>query len=118
MKTFIGKRVQVVVSRFSQWTVLVPVRPYKVGEIPVRAKAISGSLWARADGKVTVSERGEPHHRHTSVQVDLTSRAYLVRDLAVDPLGANLVVITLTGDVTGPVEPALGLDAVSVSPAG
>ena len=64
-----GKRIQVFVRQSSSKTILVPVRPYKLGNIPIRAQGISGDRRTSVENSVTVTDRGEPHRRHTSVQV-------------------------------------------------
>ena len=64
---------------------------------------------------LTVTEWGVEHTLHTSVQLELTSRAFSLEFLAVEPVGDNTVELTVTADVTGPMDIVEYQSAVSLT---
>ena len=97
-----GKTVKVVVESNSWRTVLVPVRPYKLGAVCVRVTASSGIFLTQSSHTITVRDTGFTQSHHTSTQLDLTHNSYSLQYFSVDPLGDNSVTFSITGDITGP----------------
>ena len=97
-----GKTVKVVVESDSWRTVLVPVRPYKLGTVCVRVTASSGIFLTQSSHTMRVRDTGFTQSHHTSTQLDLTHNSYSLQYFSVDPLADNSLSFSLTGDMTGP----------------
>ena len=97
-----GKTVQVVVESDSWRTVLVPIRPYKLGTVCVRVTASSGVFLSQSSHTMRVRDTGFTQSHHTSTQLDLTHNSYSLQYFSVDPLADNSISFSMTGDMTGP----------------
>ncbi|XP_053614245.1 CD109 antigen [Plodia interpunctella] len=110
-------------------TVHVPVVSTRLGDIRVRLHAATLQGKHRAIKKITVEADGLPQHRHQSVLLDLSSRAYVFQYMHVNVtetplipyevdryyvLGSNRARVSVVGDVVGPLFPTMPVNASSL----
>ncbi|XP_073953212.1 macroglobulin complement-related isoform X2 [Choristoneura fumiferana] len=110
-------------------TVYVPVVPTRLGDIHVRLHASTLQGQHRYTKKITVEADGLPQHRHQSVLLDLSNRAYVfqymhvnVTETPVIPyevdryyvFGSNRARVSVVGDVVGPLFPTMPVNATSL----
>ncbi|XP_012283890.1 CD109 antigen [Orussus abietinus] len=109
--------------------VYLPVVPVRLGdvEVTVYARTLVGS--DRVTRVLRVEPDGLPQYRHQSVLLDLSNRAFVFQYMHVNvtetPLipydeeryyvfGSNRAVVTVVGDVVGPVFPTMPVNATSM----
>jgi hypothetical protein len=98
-----GKHLQILIASSNWRTVLVPVRPYKLGLVDVRVTGSSaGASPVHSFHGMAVRDTGFTQSHHTSTQVDLSHNSYSLQYLTVDPLGDNSCIFSITGDTLGP----------------
>ena len=116
-----GKMVTVSVERESWRTILVPVRPYRLGRVEVRVSAAAGSLLTQSSHTIIVRDTGFTQSHHTSTQLDLSHNSYSLQYFTVDPLGDNSITFSVTGDMAGPfipeeLQPGVGVTVAASVP--
>ena len=100
-----GKHLQILIESSNWRTVLVPVRPYKLGLVDVRVTVSSAGVsqsHVHSFHGMAVIDTGFTQSHHTSTQVDLSHNSYSLQYLTVDPLGDNSCTFSITGDTLGP----------------
>ncbi|XP_038211501.1 CD109 antigen [Zerene cesonia] len=110
-------------------TVHIPVVPAALGELRVRVRAATLHGEHRAAKTIRVEADGLPQHRHQSVLLDLSNRAYVFQYMHVNvtetPIipyevdryyvfGSNKATISIVGDVVGPLFPTMPVNATSL----
>ncbi|XP_063386234.1 CD109 antigen-like [Cydia fagiglandana] len=110
-------------------TVHVPVVPTRLGDVHVHLHASTLQGQHKYTKKITVEADGLPQHRHQSVLLDLSNRAYVFQYMHVNvtetPIipyevdryyvfGSNRARVSVVGDVVGPLFPTMPINATSL----
>lgn len=109
--------------------VYVPIVPIRLGDIPVTIVASSLIGKDSVTRNLHVLADGLPQHRHQSILLDLSNRAYFFQYMHVNitetPIipydedryyvfGSNKAFISVVGDVVGPIFPTMPVNATSL----
>ncbi|XP_066601822.1 CD109 antigen [Prorops nasuta] len=109
--------------------VYLPIVPVRLGEIKVKIYAATLIGKDSVTKTLIVEADGLPQHRHQSILLDLSSRAYVFQYMHVNitetPIitydqnryyvfGSNKAVISVVGDVVGPIFPTMPVNATSL----
>ncbi|XP_049816717.1 CD109 antigen isoform X1 [Schistocerca nitens] len=109
--------------------VYVPIVPTRLGDIDVTIQASALIGKDSVTRKLHVEADGLPQHKHTSVLLDLSNRAYVLQYLHVNvtetPIipyeesryyvfGSNKAFVSVVGDVVGPIFPTMPVNATSL----
>ncbi|XP_026320677.1 uncharacterized protein LOC113230803 [Hyposmocoma kahamanoa] len=110
-------------------TVYIPVVPTRLGDIHVHVHASTLQGQHHYTKKISVEADGLPQHRHQSVLLDLSNRAYVFQYMHVNitetPIisykgdryyvyGSNKARVSIVGDVVGPLFPTMPVNATSL----
>lgn len=109
--------------------VYLPIVPVKLGDVEVSVRASTLIASDRVTRVLHVESDGLPQHRHQSVLLDLTNRAYVFQYMHVNvtetPIipydidryyiyGSNKATISVVGDVVGPIFATMPVNATSL----
>ncbi|XP_071875421.1 macroglobulin complement-related [Bombus fervidus] len=109
--------------------VYLPIVPIRLGDIKVHIYATTVIGRDSVTRTLHVEADGLPQHRHQSILLDLSNRAYVFQYMHVNitetPIipydenryyvfGSNKAVISLVGDVVGPIFPTMPVNATSL----
>lgn len=109
--------------------VYLPIVPTRLGDIDVTVHATSLIGKDQITRRIHVEADGIPQHRHQSMLLDLSNRAYVfqymhvnVTEIPIIPYeydryyvyGSNKAVLSVVGDVVGPIFPTMPMNATSL----
>ncbi|KAG7207858.1 hypothetical protein KM043_009457 [Ampulex compressa] len=109
--------------------VYIPIVPVRLGDIDINIYATALIGRDAVTRRLHVEADGVPQHRHQSILLDLSNRAYVFQYMHVNitetPIinydenryyvfGSNKAIISLVGDVVGPIFPTMPVNATSL----